>query len=105
MQVAQSIRNDITAGRIRIGDRLPTRAELRERYGIAAMTAAKVIKMLTEEGTAQSQPGQGVYVVAAPPPTAPESTPTSAALEARLRGIEARLADLEALITQASDSK
>lgn len=98
VQVTQALRTDIAQGRFKIGDRLPTRRELCDQYGIAAMTAAKVIRALTDEGTVRSVPGRGVFVVAVPdpdlprPPVAPVS---SSALEARLRGIEARLAQLE----------
>jgi DNA-binding GntR family transcriptional regulator len=95
VRVAQAIRADITAGRIQIGDRLPTRSQLMEEHGIAAMTAAKVIKMLTDEGTVQSQPGRGVYVVATPPEPVTPDLPAATALEARLRGMEARIALLE----------
>jgi DNA-binding GntR family transcriptional regulator len=67
-RVVQSLKDDITAGRLKVGDRLPTRRELCAQYGIAAMTAARVVRELVEEGLAISDIGRGVFITAVPEP-------------------------------------
>jgi DNA-binding GntR family transcriptional regulator len=92
-RVAQSIREDIASGRRNVGDQLPTRRELVEQYGIAAMTAARVVRILAEEGLVVSDVGRGVFI-AAVPGAVPASIAKGDALEqleARVRAIEERL--------------
>jgi DNA-binding GntR family transcriptional regulator len=89
-RVIESIRGDIAAGRLKIGDRLPTRRELCTRYGIATMTAARVIRALTDEGVAISDIGRGVFV-AAVPTDEPQSSDGTQSAQARLERLEARM--------------
>ncbi|GEM_PF-3307921 len=62
LQVASAIRDDIRAGRLRPGDRLPTVVELTERYGVAKMTVQKAIGELRDEGLIVSWQGRGTFV-------------------------------------------
>ena len=91
-RVVQSLKDDITAGRLKVGDRLPTRRELCAQYGIAAMTAARVVRTLVEEGLAISDVGRGVFVTAAPGISPQQSenqpTPTLKELAARVAALE-----------------
>jgi DNA-binding GntR family transcriptional regulator len=89
----QSIKDDIAAGRLKPGDRLPTRRELCEQYGIAAMTAAKVVRILAEQGLVVSDVGRGVFVTdaSAPRPVKLSDTERLSHLEERVRAVEERL--------------
>jgi DNA-binding transcriptional regulator YhcF (GntR family) len=93
-RIADQIRADIRAGRLKIGDRLPTRAEIQEKHGIASMTAASVVRILRDEGLVESIAGRGVYVLAVPAENSPQ--PAGPQIDARRIGeLEARLAALE----------
>lgn len=89
----ESLREDIVTGRLKVGDRLPTRAEMRTKYGIAAMTAARVVSALVDEGLAVSDVGRGVFVTAVPA-EAPADTDPLRQLEARVRTLEKRVDQL-----------
>jgi len=89
-RVIESIRQDIAAGRLKVGDRLPTRLEMREKYGIAAMTAARVVSALVQEGLVESDIGRGVFVRATPNQVPTPVSPLQL-LEARVRSLEERL--------------
>ena len=92
-RVTESIRQDIAAGRLKVGDRLPSRQELCAKYGIAAMTAARVVRALAEEGLVVSDVGRGVFVTAVP--QLGSKKPTDAErldhLEARVQALEDQL--------------
>lgn len=49
-QIADSLRGDITSGKLAPGDELPTAAELAERWQCSNLTARKAISVLREEG-------------------------------------------------------
>ncbi|CAN5797830.1 FCD domain-containing protein [soil metagenome] len=57
--VAEAIRRQITLGRLRPGDSLPTERELSEQLGIGRTTLRKAIKMLVDEGRLATKLGRG----------------------------------------------
>lgn len=61
-RIADDLRAAIARGEYQPGDRLPTQAELRERYGVAAQTAANAGDLLKAEGLAVGRVGSGLYV-------------------------------------------
>jgi DNA-binding GntR family transcriptional regulator len=61
-QVAGWLREDIEAGRYRPGQRLPSVNALVQEYGIARDTAAKVQRILVDDGLAEVSPGLGLFV-------------------------------------------
>ncbi|SEG69350.1 DNA-binding transcriptional regulator, MocR family, contains an aminotransferase domain [Thermomonospora echinospora] len=61
-RVADEVAADITAGRLRPGDRLPTQREFARRRGIAASTAARVYGELTRRGLTVGEVGRGTFV-------------------------------------------
>ena len=65
-QIAATLRDAITAGRLAPGDRLPSENQLVERYDIARMTARQAIQELRTEGLVGAEHGRGVFVRAAP---------------------------------------
>lgn len=63
-QVADVIRNMILSGELRDGDRLPTEAQLCERYHVSRTTLRESIQMLRVKGLLDVTPGRGSYVQA-----------------------------------------
>lgn len=87
-EIASRIRTDITAGAIRAGDRLPTTAELAQRYPVKGRVRAKntiraALIKLTEEGFIETR-GRSYYVregvEVTPPASTPEPEPVVAAV-------------------------
>ncbi|KAK1180896.1 GntR family transcriptional regulator [Streptomyces sp. NBS 14/10] len=61
-QVADAVRRDIEAGRIKPGEQLPSYRELEERFEVASMTARSAVRVLREEGLVYTVQGRGSYV-------------------------------------------
>lgn len=59
---ADRIRQEITSGRLKPGDRLPSSRELKDTLGIANATVHSAIKVLRDEGLVYSVQGRGNYV-------------------------------------------
>lgn len=85
-QLYQSIRDDIAAGRLPAGSRLPSKRVLAAHLGVSVVTVESAYAQLLAEGYAEARPRSGVYVCAIgssvpvqpphmpslPQPTAPE---------------------------------
>ncbi|WP_106477370.1 FadR/GntR family transcriptional regulator [Phytohalomonas tamaricis] len=65
-QVAQQLTEAIHAGEMRQGERLPTEAELGERFGISRSVVREAISMLRNAGLVTSRRGSGSFVAEAP---------------------------------------
>ena len=61
-QIADSLRADINAGRLAIGDRLPSERELAINWGVSTTTIARAIAQLRNEGLIDSRPGAARYI-------------------------------------------
>ncbi|MFE5093289.1 GntR family transcriptional regulator [Streptomyces sp. NPDC056638] len=61
-QVADILRARITTGTYPPGSRVPSVVQLTEEFGIAAVTAQKVMRALREEGAIRTERGMGSYV-------------------------------------------
>ena len=61
-QLAETLRAEITSGRLAPGDRLPSEAELMERYGLARATIRQALQILRSEGLIVAEHGRGVFV-------------------------------------------
>jgi GntR family transcriptional regulator len=66
-RIATDLRAAIKRGDLAPGDRLPTAAELRARYGVASQTVANALDLLKVEGLITGRAGSGVYVRERPP--------------------------------------
>jgi DNA-binding transcriptional MocR family regulator len=60
--VADDLRDQITAGTLKPGQRLPTQPVLARRYDVARNTVWAAVAVLRREGLVESGPGNGVYV-------------------------------------------
>jgi GntR family transcriptional regulator len=61
-QIAADLRQEIRSGDLPEGARLPSTAQLMERYGVAYQTARQAVSALRAEGLVDSKPGNGVFV-------------------------------------------
>ncbi|GLW98059.1 MULTISPECIES: GntR family transcriptional regulator [Microtetraspora] len=61
-QVARVIRDRIVVGEYRPGSRVPSENDLMQEFGIARMTAHKVMRALRAEGTIYTVRGMGSFV-------------------------------------------
>lgn len=66
-QIADHLRDDITAGRLLEGERLPSESQLMGRYGTARNTARDAIALLRAEGLVEVHHGRGAFVRRRPP--------------------------------------
>ncbi|MFE7766216.1 PLP-dependent aminotransferase family protein [Streptomyces sp. NPDC057438] len=66
-RIADRIADDIAAGRLRPGDRLPPQRVFARRRGIAGSTAGRVYAELVRRGLVIGEVGRGTFVRAAPP--------------------------------------
>ncbi len=62
--VAQALMRDIEEGRYRVGDMLPTEAQLGELYGVSRYTVREAVRRLTEAGLITRRAGVGTTVKA-----------------------------------------
>jgi DNA-binding GntR family transcriptional regulator len=93
LQVADAIRREITSGALVAGDRLPSVAELAERYGVAKMTVQKALDVLRGEGLVIAWQGRGTFV--RDPDQANATEPTADAITARLDAVMDLVQQLE----------
>lgn len=60
-RIASDLRQQITSRDINPGGRLPSELELRDRYQASRNTVLNAIKLLRDEGLAETRPGQGWF--------------------------------------------
>ncbi len=61
-QLVRILMGQIAAGVFRPGDRLPSEAQLCERYGVSPMTVRRVINILVDQGLVVAEQGRGTFV-------------------------------------------
>lgn len=61
-QIASILREEITSGRLKPGDLLPSRGDLSAHFNVAHMTVGQAINTLRQEGWIVSRQGRGVFV-------------------------------------------
>ncbi|MGW3458282.1 winged helix-turn-helix domain-containing protein [Streptomyces olivaceoviridis] len=83
-QVADTLRERIRAGVLRVGERLPTRAELAEEFGVERGTVRQALRVLQEDGLLSDVSKGSSPRVAEPGPAREEPQPTMVALGPRL---------------------
>ncbi|ANK61317.1 MULTISPECIES: GntR family transcriptional regulator [Loigolactobacillus] len=62
IQIHNSIKRDIEAGKWAIGDRIPSERELAISFGVSRMTLRQAIQTLVDEGILERRVGAGTYV-------------------------------------------
>ncbi|SNY90206.1 GntR family transcriptional regulator [Cohaesibacter sp. ES.047] len=61
-QIATSLEADITSGKLKEGDKLPSERVLAEQFGISRMTARQAMRELTAKGILVTRTGHGTFV-------------------------------------------
>jgi GntR family transcriptional regulator len=61
-QLVRILLGRIAAGEFRPGDRLPSEAQLCERYGVSPMTVRRVVNILADQGVVIAEQGRGTFV-------------------------------------------
>jgi len=61
-QLAHILRQQIAAGELRPGDRVPSEVQLCERYEVSPMTVRRAINVLLDEGLVTAARGRGTFV-------------------------------------------
>ena len=61
-QIADALREKISAGELKPGDALPTESSLQEAFSVSRVTVRQALKLLTEEQIVESIQGSGTYV-------------------------------------------
>ncbi|MEQ7125344.1 winged helix-turn-helix domain-containing protein [Actinopolymorpha sp. B11F2] len=69
LQVAASIRDAITSGRIPVGDQLSSVRELAKEHGVAVGTIQQALRVLRAEGLVVGWQGRGTFVRSRKPAT------------------------------------
>lgn len=62
VQAAEVLRREISSGRLKPGDKLPSSRTLQDRYGIASSTVQNALRLLKSEGLVYSVQGRGSFV-------------------------------------------
>src|SRR5689334_6483921 len=100
-QLKETILAEISKGRLKPGDQLPTHRELGESHSMSYMTVRRAISELTNEGVIHSVPGKGTYV-AAPKEDADSGALISFHEDMARRGLTGHTRTLDAYMTSAS---
>ncbi|MDR2402825.1 MAG: GntR family transcriptional regulator [Spirochaetaceae bacterium] len=61
-QIYASILKDISSGRLKPGDRVPSEKELCVKYSVSRITSKKALEMLSQQGMISRFPGKGSFV-------------------------------------------
>ncbi|MET8766605.1 winged helix-turn-helix domain-containing protein [Streptomyces sp. NPDC004658] len=83
-QIADTLRARIRAGVLRVGERLPTQAELAEEFGVERGAVRQALRALQEDGLLSNVSKGSPPRVAGPAPAREEPQPTMVALAPRL---------------------
>ncbi|HZH33924.1 MAG TPA: GntR family transcriptional regulator [Pyrinomonadaceae bacterium] len=61
-QLENVLREQISSGKLKSGERLPTESNLIEQYGVSRITVRQALAALAEEGLIERQQGRGTFV-------------------------------------------
>ncbi|MEV4432434.1 GntR family transcriptional regulator [Streptomyces sp. NPDC049555] len=62
LRIADDLRRRIDEGGLKVGDRIPSRSELKRTYGASDQTVDRAVRVLKAAGYAEGQFGRGVFV-------------------------------------------
>jgi DNA-binding GntR family transcriptional regulator len=96
VQIAADLRERIEAGEFPAGAKLPPLRKLSADYGVAQETAKDGLEQLCSDGSAHRVEGRGYFVTGAQSGPAPTRDDRLEAIEAEVRELRARVANLEA---------
>jgi DNA-binding GntR family transcriptional regulator len=88
--VARDLSQRINSGEIPVGQSIPSREQMRQRYRVAESTIRRAVTHLSSAGVLKGEQGRGVYV---------QRLPTAQDLETRLT-VDQRVVELEAQVAE-----
>jgi AcrR family transcriptional regulator len=94
-RIADAVRDRITRGELRVGDRVPSARQITRDWGVAIATATKALAVLRDEGLTTPRPGVGTVV--AEPATAPLRRQERDLDRDRIVGAAIRIADTDGM--------
>ena len=104
-QIADDLRSSVTSGRLKTGDKLPSRISLAREYGVATATVNRAVEQLVREGVVVAW-NRGTFVRGVPADEGP--SPEYSAIMNELEAIRcdlgrlaSRVAHLEHLVAEA----
>lgn len=92
-KVADDLREQVSTGRLKVGDAIPSQARLTEQYGVSTSVTRKAVDQLRHEGLLAGQPGKAVFVQATPAQRA-EEIAQDQRLAARIERLESQVRSL-----------
>lgn len=95
MAVARDLCRRITSGEIKVGAKIPSREQMRQRYGVSEGTNRRAIEHLRAVGVLEGRQGSGVYVQRLP---TPDDLGTRRTSDQRIAELEAQVSELLARI-------
>lgn len=95
LQISAYWEAEIAGGRLRPGDLLPTKEQLKNQHDASLNTVDSALGVLREKGLIESRQGRGTYVIE-PPSTPPAREDEIEDLKARVARLEARMDGLAA---------
>jgi DNA-binding transcriptional regulator YhcF (GntR family) len=98
LRIAAALRDRITTGGLRPGDRVPSTRQLVRDFGVAMATASRALAVLRDEGLVSTRQGSGTVVrMPDPPPRRPARTPDRALTTERIVAAGITIADADGL--------
>jgi DNA-binding GntR family transcriptional regulator len=105
-QIADDLRSAVSSGRLKTGDKLPSRVSLARQYGVATATVNRAVEQLVREGVVVAW-NRGTFVRSLP---AEEPSPAYSEIMTELEAIRgdlgrlaSRVAHLEHLVGEADN--
>ncbi|MDD3925258.1 MAG: GntR family transcriptional regulator [bacterium] len=62
LQISSYFQEEIAAGRLQTGDRVPSQKDLCQKFGISSMTVSQAFKELRKLGLIEQAPGKGTFI-------------------------------------------
>ncbi|MFD1936845.1 MULTISPECIES: TetR/AcrR family transcriptional regulator C-terminal domain-containing protein [Nonomuraea] len=99
LRIAADLRQRITTGRLRPGDRVPSTRQITQDWQVAMATATKALTTLRQEGLIRPVPGVGTVVADAARGAGPSRRPSPELSRERIVRAAIAMADAEGLAT------
>jgi GntR family transcriptional regulator, transcriptional repressor for pyruvate dehydrogenase complex len=71
-EIVEQVRDLITSGRLKVGDRLPAERELAKTLQVGRSTVREAIRVMESLGILQARPGEGTFLVSHPAAPRPD---------------------------------
>ncbi|MFI6705375.1 GntR family transcriptional regulator [Nonomuraea sp. NPDC050478] len=101
LQIADDLRREVTEGQLKVGERLPARRQLAQRYSVAVETIRRALDELARDGLISTQSTRGTYVVKTPDQLEPPAELRQVMGE--VRRLTERLVSLEVRVKELED--